>query len=521
MRTVFKLLILLVVLGSTFLFNVALVDIRLEEIRYLLGNIAVQQDVSNTFGIVARYELIRKRMDHGEDNIDAFELEARIQALTSGDRISSEPSAMTDALFIPVRAVLNTIRFLLGKEILSPQEDDKIFNIIEIAYFWERNRRYLEAIKIYSEVLENVLAPETRASIMVHKAFCYSMLNDYEKSKELYERVISQFPGTEAGIVSWRLLDFIQNMEKQRHKLEAQNLTELERAKQHFLLMDFRSSIRNISYFLEKKPPLNAEMEARYYKARSHEELGETEEAMLEYQRIIREDKSRNWAKQANRRLLMLGEFYEQQQQVAQEARRQLEAYQDQAFMRNVERYSGMVAQSSLRAELSKQTQPQGQSLTNDSLLDIISMLGKLDLTGENEAKNQTQKSAQREIANQASKLSPPELQELQRRRDLAANPYRRPGFIRNTIDEYSPELRFIYNRHLRSGERLSGRMLVELTIDADGSVSAARTMQSTIGSSGFEKQIEERIRNWRFRSVPDSLGTLVVNYPFEFFEGE
>ena len=33
--------------------------------------------------------------------------------------------------------VLNTIRILLGKKIINPKEDDKIFKVIEIGYFWK------------------------------------------------------------------------------------------------------------------------------------------------------------------------------------------------------------------------------------------------------------------------------------------------------------------------------------------------------------------------------------------------
>jgi hypothetical protein len=39
------------------------------------------------------------------------------------------------------------------------------------------------------------------------------------------------------------------------------------------------------------------------------------------------------------------------------------------------------------------------------------------------------------------------------------------------------------------------------------------------MGDKEFEKSIVERISTWRFKAVPDSLGELTVNYPFEFDE--
>ncbi len=522
MKSVLNALLVIALLGFTFIFNIGLIDMRLEEVQYYLGSIAARQDASNTYGIVARYELIRQRMERGDDDVDAFELEARIQALTSARLFEADTVSSSRELYrVPVRTAVNFIRVLLGKDIVNFQEDDKIFNVIEIGYFWERNRRYQEAINIYSDVLENPLQFEIRAAIMVHKAFCYSMLNEYEKAKGLYERVISEFSGTEAGMISWRLLDFISGMEQERRAVASKQLSGLEKAKQFYRLMDFRSAIRYFSLYLDQRLPIASAVEARFYKARAHEELGETQEAMIEFRRVIQDDPGNRWSIQANRRLLMLGEFYEQQQQVAQEARRQLEAYQDQVFMNNLQRYSSMVSSSSLRDQLRSEIQKGTLTGGSDSIMDLINKIGVIDLTGEKAAQEAAtrQRQSQQQVIEEAAKMGTAEIQELKRRRELASNPYRRPSFIRQVIDEHSSELRFIYNRQLRSGSTISGRMVVELTIAPDGTITSARTVQSTIGSPEFERQVVNRVSGWRFRAVPDTLGSLVVNYPFEFFE--
>ncbi|MDG5814822.1 TonB family protein [Chitinispirillales bacterium ANBcel5] len=521
MKTLTKIALILLLIGFTSVFNAGLIDIRMEEVRYLLGSYAARQDVSNAFGIIARYEMIKKRMNRGDDSdLDALELEARIQALTSAERFRNEAQTFEKILYnVPVRTVLNSIRILLGKEIINPKEDDKIFNVIEIAYFWERNRKYHEAIKIYSDVLDYILPDETRAAVLVHKAFCYSMLNDYELAKKYYEKVISSFPETEAGIISWRLLEFIEKMQKQRVELESMDISGLDKARQFYLLMDYRSAIRHISIYLDNLTSKTQKMEARYYKARSHEELGETQEALIEYRRIIREAPQMRWAKLSNRRLLMLGEFYEHQKTVANEARRQLEAYQDQLFMRNIERYSHMMTLDPLREQLIKDEHT-FEILSDDSILNLISKIGMHDTKEEEQkvaTKNQTR--SQRTRIQETSEAKSPEYLELKRRQQLSINPYRRPSFIKRIIDEHSPELRFIYNRHLRTEEKISGQMLVEMTIAADGTVTATRIVQSTMGDPNFEQNVLQSILKWNFRAVPDSLGELVINYPFEFSE--
>jgi tetratricopeptide (TPR) repeat protein len=331
-----RIVLLAVVIALAAGFNVGLIDVRLDEIRYLIGKITVDQDITKTFDIVAKYELIKRRMLYGEDDLRNFEIEAKVAALTSGDEDDGQKISKRKAFYLlPVRWLLNAIRFTLGKEIISPREDDQIVKVLQVGYFWERNRTYAEAIKVYEKVLGMAgINPEIKAAVLVHKAFCHSMLGEYDVSKDIYEQVINLYPITDAGVLAWKLLDFIESMEKERKDLQNRVLSDFDKAKQFYLFMDYRNAIKYISLYLQvAKPTDPGVIESRYYKGRSHEELGEIQEATGEYSFIIRNDTQKNWARQANRRMIMLGNFYEQKQQLADEAKKQLAAYQDEAFM--------------------------------------------------------------------------------------------------------------------------------------------------------------------------------------------
>lgn len=513
-------------MGLTVLFNIGLIDIRIEEMSYLLGKIASGQDVSNSLGIIGKYELIKNRMQFGEESNSNYELEAKVQALTSDEKTAEKPVTWRKTIArVPVRTVLNGIRILLGKEIINLKEEDKILNVLEIGYFWERNRKYSEAIKIYDQViLQSNVRPEIKAAVLLHKAFCHSMLSEYEIAKLMYERVIALYPNTEAGILAWRLLDFIAAMEKQRSGLEQEKMSYFDKAHQFYLLMDYRNAIKYLSIFLQEKPVDSLAWKASYFKGRSHEELGESEEAMMTYQKVIRDDKSRIWAKQANRRMLMMGEFYEQKKQVADEARRQLSVYQDQGFVNKVEQYATLVSESSLRKELmADQKKNNGKTRTpvDDSLMNMINKIGSLDLTGEKEEKKrQDIEKLRNELISQGT-LSASDMKELERRKALEENPFRRPTELKSVIDDYSSQLRYIYNRRLRQGVKLSGKMVMEISIRPDGGIDNASIVRSSMGDKVFEDEIIKQIKNWKFKSVSDSLGNLTVNYPFEFTEEE
>jgi TonB family protein len=524
MKTILRAFLLLLFLGVIVVYNFGLIDIRFNEIRYLLGTIASQEEASNTFGIVAKYELIKKRMTEGEDNISNFELEARIQALTAGEQTAKKKIPLNYRAYLtPIRYVVNGVRLLLGKKIINPREDDKIYSVLEIGYFWERNRKFHEALKIYEDVLKTGgVDPAIKAAVMVHKAFCVSMLGNYKEAKLIYEQVINLYPNTEAGILSWKLLDFIQSMERSRESLEKQQLSELEKARQFYLVMDFRNAIKNYSLFLGRGGmPANAS-EARYYKGRSHEELGETEYAIDEYRSIIRDDKTKEWAKKANRRLLMIGSFYEQQKNITDEAKRQLEAYQDQKFFDNVQQYAQLVSQSSLRSELMKTRGQSGQQPIRDSLLNAILNIGNLDLTGEKSAAEQQKKlDSIRAALIEKGAIGQAEMKALERWQAVTQNPYRRPSVLKAAIDGYVNELKYLYNKRLRSGIKLSGKMLVEINIKPSGAVGKATIIQSNLGDQTFEQSVTDRILSWKFQAVPDTVGDLDIKFPFEFYAEE
>jgi len=177
---------------------------------------------------------------------------------------------------------------------------------------------------------------------------------------------------------------------------------------------------------------------------------------------------------------------------------------------------------TSIKKELLKEETPKAPvtKISNDSILNLIDKIGNIDLTGtkEKEVKKKKTEQARKELLEQG-KLTKAEFAELERRQNLAQNPYRRPGVLKNIIGENSGELRYIYNKRLRAGIKLSGKMLVEIKINANGEIGTVKLLESNMGDAAFEQDILQRIKTWRFNAVPEDLGSLTVNYPFEFYE--
>jgi TonB family protein len=200
-----------------------------------------------------------------------------------------------------------------------------------------------------------------------------------------------------------------------------------------------------------------------------------------------------------------------------------LAAYQDQGFINNIEQYASMVSESSLRKELMKDNSKKEEKTKagDDSLLSVINKIGSLDLTGEKAARKQEETEKIRSELVAQGKLSLAEIKELDRRKALEENPYRRPGAIKSIIDENASQLKYLYNKRLRQGIKLSGKMVVELSIKPDGNIRSAKISRSNMGDKGFEDEIVSQVLKWKFKSVIDSLGDMTVSYPMEFSEEE
>lgn len=347
MKTFLAIPSIILLVGFTAILNKDLIEIRLDELNYQLGQAAEIEDAANTLSIVSKYELIKRRIENGESEVENYTFEAKMQTLTSKEQFPAGVDIDTEYNNLPLaRLILRGLRFTLGKANINPVQEKEMYDLLETAYYHERRRDYSEAIKRYDQVVlaEKEIKPEVHAAILLHKGFCYSMLNEYEEAKQIFELIISKYPDTDAGILAWKLLDFLVAMEKKREMLEKEELSAFAGGKQCYFLMDYNGSITLFSEFLKREPNNPEATEARYYKGRSHEELGKIEEALTEYNMVIVLDENHKWALESNRRLFMIGEFYKEEPQIAEKARDYLAAHKDYGFISNVKDYTGSIS---------------------------------------------------------------------------------------------------------------------------------------------------------------------------------
>ncbi len=72
-----------------------------------------------------------------------------------------------------------------------------------------------------------------------------------------------------------------------------------------------------------------------------------------------------------------------------------------------------------------------------------------------------------------------------------------------------------IYNRELRKDPSLQGKVVVELTIAADGTVKKVTIVSSELGHQKLEKRLVSKIKKFRFASK--QVAEITVTYPIDF----
>ncbi|WP_417566784.1 AgmX/PglI C-terminal domain-containing protein [Marinobacter sp.] len=89
---------------------------------------------------------------------------------------------------------------------------------------------------------------------------------------------------------------------------------------------------------------------------------------------------------------------------------------------------------------------------------------------------------------------------------------------IRKVFDAQKTALYSLYRRELRQDPTLEGKVLLELVIEPDGSVSACEVVSSELGHPSLEQRIAMRVRLFNFGA--GKVETRKVRFPIDFLPG-
>jgi TonB family protein len=95
---------------------------------------------------------------------------------------------------------------------------------------------------------------------------------------------------------------------------------------------------------------------------------------------------------------------------------------------------------------------------------------------------------------------------------------YRSPDAIHEVLLSHVPAVRYCYERELKRNPELKGKIVVKITVAADGSVSEAEIVSSTLNSERVERCILARIRLWKdFQAIDPREGDVTFRQVYTF----
>jgi TonB family protein len=94
---------------------------------------------------------------------------------------------------------------------------------------------------------------------------------------------------------------------------------------------------------------------------------------------------------------------------------------------------------------------------------------------------------------------------------------FRDQNSIRDSIEKHIPDLKQLYKKILKTNSSLAGKVVVTIRVDAAGSIINARIKLSEIDNKAFLDPFVMYVRTIRFKPIPEKVGAMTFDFPFEF----
>lgn len=93
---------------------------------------------------------------------------------------------------------------------------------------------------------------------------------------------------------------------------------------------------------------------------------------------------------------------------------------------------------------------------------------------------------------------------------------FRSEQSIRDDILKYDGLSKYIYNKYLKLDPKLSGKIVLEIVIDASGKITKCNIKESTMNNQKFENELRNVVMTrFNFKTIPEGEVTVLIPYVF------
>ena len=318
--------VLFVLLAILFMGKVA--DIRIKELEFSLKDMNPERSASASLSLITRYQMLQKRLSGNTDTREDFLVESESLAIAAGGLLADSGKvevSFTDRVSIEV---VNAFSFLTGGKPVKDFSDDKGEEILRVAFLYERKRDYDKAISAYQTSVSYFRKDRKRlAYIFLHKGFCLALQNEKEKALKSLNIAYRLDSKGDNGRTAAALALFIGNLQKKLEYVESMQ-TSTNKGELFYRLMSYDKAINTLT----EVNKTGSDQKALFYRGRSFEEIGNTKSAIEDYRKVIAMDRNSEWGIKANRRLYLLGAFYNSDKKLAEESKQNARVVNDDSL---------------------------------------------------------------------------------------------------------------------------------------------------------------------------------------------
>lgn len=312
----------------------SIVSVKLQELRFgILRDQLMNYELSS--------QTLRERLKQMFLSKDDYMSEVKVNILESGI-MNSETEGLDLKMSWHDRFglyVINSVRFLNFKPALELEEQQKTIIRLQFAFYMERTRKYPIASKKYQELEDSITSSlsDEMAFTLLHHGYCLVMMGEREKAFLKLTKAIDLFPGTHYAENASLLISFLEEGEKKKKELKSEKKSPEELAYSLFQSGDYEETLKT----LESLPNLTKDQS--YIKARAMEELGKTSNAVKEYIQLVKQKQNKEVAIRANRRLLLIGNFYQENKSLVAFSKEEANKLGDSKAAENIEEGKSLV----------------------------------------------------------------------------------------------------------------------------------------------------------------------------------
>jgi len=272
---------------------------QLQKSEFLESNLSKMYMLAR---FVDQYKLYQEVLTHQ----DADEHEYAINSLfdTKPHIVWGDGSAQDIIDFLSLQ-IINGLRSASGKPPLANPIEAQNLATLEQAFFLERSHEYNESLRLLESLGESTKDARILGIIDLHKGFCQALSGEVEIARRSYERVITHHRDDDLGVTAALLLSHLEVILQERALLLRANLDDLTRARKMTTLWQCREVLSSFDPASVQSPQAKAEF--LMLRARCLEETGDRSNAVLNYAKAISAAGNSDVARDANRRLYLLG----------------------------------------------------------------------------------------------------------------------------------------------------------------------------------------------------------------------